>query len=104
MNLLWKLAPFADNYDMWIAIAFCFLPIIPLLILAYISHRSGSQKKVQVPGAAPGVMHWVPDVGNVPFHKIAWFQFALVWLLLGSIFFFGLLWPDYHDVWFILDK
>jgi hypothetical protein len=88
-----------NNFDMWIAIAFCFLPIIPLLILAYKSHKSGSQKKVQVPGAAPGVMHWIPDVGNVPFYKIAWFQFALVWLLLGSIFFFLLLWPDYHDVW-----
>lgn len=103
MELLWKLAPFADNYDMWIAIAFCYLPIIPLLIIAYISHKSKSQVKVRDLNTPHGIK-WVPSDKNVPFHKIAWFQFALVWLLLGSIFFFGLLWPDYHDVWFILDK
>jgi hypothetical protein len=89
-----------NNFDMWIAIAFCFLPIIPLLIIAYISHRSKSKVKEQVPGAVAGVTRWVPSDKNVPFHKIAWFQFALVWLVLGSIFFFGLLWPDHHDVWF----
>jgi hypothetical protein len=89
-----------NNFDMWIAIAFCFLPVIPLLIIAYKSYKSGSQKKVQVPGAAPGLTHWVPDEGNVPFTKNAWFQFAVIWLILGALFFFGALWPDHHDIWF----
>ena len=88
-----------NNFDMWIAIAFCFLPIIPLLIIAYISSKSGSMVKERIPGS-PHNIRWVKADKNIPFHKNAWFQFALVWLILGSIFFFGALWPDHHDVWF----
>jgi len=103
MELLWKLAPLAENYDMWIAIAFCYLPVIIFTILAYRSSKSGSMVKEHVPGTPDWVTRWVKSDENIPFVKNAWFKFALVWLLLGSIFFWGALWPDSHDVWFILD-
>ena len=102
MELLWKLAPFADNYDMWIALAFCYLPIIPCMILGYLASKSGSLVKQGTGGF--GYYKWVKSDKNVPFVKTGWFQFGIVWLVLGSIFFWALLWPDYHDVWFILDK
>lgn len=100
---MYKLAPFSDNYDMWIALAFCYLPIIPLMILAYISHKSKSKIKVRDLTTPHGIK-WIPSDENVPFHKIAWFQFAIVWFVLGSIFFWLLLWPDYQDVWFIITE
>jgi hypothetical protein len=87
-----------NNFDMWIAIAFCYLPIIPFLILGYLSSKSGSWVKQATGGI--GYYKWVKSDKNVPFTKTGWFQFAMVWLLLGSIFFFGFLWPDHHDVWF----
>lgn len=102
MTLLWKLAPFADNYDMWIAIAFCYLPIIPLLIIAYISSKSGSLIRERIPNTT-GV-RWIKSDKNIPFIKNSWFHFAIIWLILGSLFFWTMLWPNYHDVWFILDK
>lgn len=89
-----------NNFDMWIAIAFCFLPVILLLILAYKSSRSGSMVKVHKPGAAPWIYEWVKSDENIPFVKNAWFKFAIVWLILGALFFFGALWPDHHDIWF----
>lgn len=98
---MYKLAPLADNFDMWIAIAICYLPIIPLLILAYISSKSGSMVKEKIPGS-PHNIRWVKSDKNIPFYKNAWFHFALVWLLLGSLFFWVALWPDHHDVWFII--
>jgi hypothetical protein len=99
---MYKLAPLADNFDMYIAILICYLPIIPLLILAYVSSKSGSQVTEHVPGTAPWLTRWVKSKENIPFHKNTWFHFALVWLLLGSIFFWVALWPDHHDVWFII--
>lgn len=101
---MYKLAPIADSLDMFIALGICYLPIILFIILAYVSHRSGSQKKEQVPGAVKGLTRWVKDEGNIPFYKNAWFHFALAWLLLGSIFFWLILWPDHHDVWFIITE
>lgn len=103
MSLLLKLAPFADNYDMYIAIAFCYLPAFIFFYLGWRASRSGSIVKVQKPGAAIGVTEWVKSDENVPILKTGMFQFGLVWVLLGSIFFWAILWPDYYDVWFILD-
>lgn len=99
---MYKLAPLADNFDMWIAIAFCYLPIIPLLILAYISSKSGSMVKKHKPGTPPWQYVWEKSDKNIPFVNNAWFHFAIVWLILGSIFFWVALWPDHHDVWFII--
>jgi hypothetical protein len=89
-----------NNFDMWIAIAFCFLPVIPLLILAYKSYKSGSVVKEHMPGTAPWQTRWVKSEVKVPFVQNAWFQFAVIWLILGALFFFGALWPDHHDIWF----
>lgn len=99
---MYKLAPLAENFDMWIAIAFCYLPIIPLLILAYISSRSGSMVKQHQPGTPEWQYTWVKSDINVPIVKTGWFQFAIVWLVFGSLFFWVALWPDHHDVWFII--
>ena len=103
MELLWKLAPFAENYDMWIGLAFCYLPSLIWFYLGWKASRSGSMVKVQKPGAPKGITEWVKSDENVPLVKTGFFQFGLVWILLGSIFFWGMLWPDFHDVWFILD-
>lgn len=99
---MYKLAPLADNFDMWIAIAFCYLPIIPLLIIAYISSKSGSKVTEHIPGTAPWQTRWVKSDENTSFIKNAWFKFAIVWFILGSLFFWVALWPDHHDVWFII--
>ena len=56
--------------------------------------------KQQKPGL-PNVYEWVKSDQNVPFVKTAQFIFGLLWILLGTIFFWALLWPDHHDVWFI---
>lgn len=88
-----------NNYDMWIALAFCYLPIIPFLILAIIASKSGSIYKRQKKGAPQGVIEWVSSKENVPFYKQGFFQFAIAWLVLGSIFFWLILWPDHHDIW-----
>jgi hypothetical protein len=89
-----------NNYDMWIAIAFCYLPIIPILVLAYISSKSGSKVKQHKPGTPPWIYEWVNSDVNVPFVKTGWFKFAVLWLVLGTLFFFGMLWPDHQDIWF----
>lgn len=94
---MYKLAPFADNYDMWIALAICYLPIIALIIMAYKASTSGSL--VKKPTNQKGGYEWVKSDINVPFVKTGWFQFAIVWLILGSIFFWLILWPDHNDIW-----
>lgn len=103
-NLLWTLAPLSDSFDMFIALAFCYLPPFIFFYLGWRASRSGSMVKVQKPGAPKGVTEWVKSDVNVPILKTGFFQFGLVWVLLGSIFFWAFLWPDHHDVWFILDK
>lgn len=90
----------ANNYDMWIGILFCYAPIILFLILGYKASKSGSYVKEQAPGSPAGVTRWVESKENVPLVKTGWFSFAIVWLVLGSIFFFGFLYPEHHDVWF----
>lgn len=94
----------SNNYDMWIGILFCYGPIIPMLILAYKASTSGSYVKVQKPGAPTGVTIWVESKENIPYIKTGWFKFAMIWLVLGSLFFWGFLWPDSHDIWFQPEK
>ena len=48
-----------------------------------------------------GYYEWVKSDENVPFTKTAQFKIGLLWLIFGTIFFFGLLWPDHSDVWFV---
>lgn len=90
----------ANNYDMWLGILFCYAPIIPMLILAYKASKSGSLVATQKPVAVPGVTEWKESKENIPFIKTGWFQFAMIWLILGSLFFWGFLYPDHHDMWF----
>lgn len=103
MSLLIKLAPLAYCYDMFIAIAFCYLPAFIFMYFGWRASRSGSMVKKQKPNSPIGIYEWVKSDINVPILKTGFFQFGLVWILLGSIFFWGMLWPDHHDVWFILD-
>lgn len=103
-NLLWALAPLSDSFDMFIALAFCYLPPFIFFYLGWRASRSGSMVKQQKPGFPPGYYEWVKSDVNVPILKTGFFQFGLVWVLLGSFFFWVMLWPDHHDVWFILDK
>lgn len=97
---MYKLAPLAESYDMFVALGFCYLPIIPFLILAYIASKSGSW--VKEPLNFRGGTKWVKSDVNVPFVKTGWFGFAFIWFVLGSIFFWLILWPDHYDVWFII--
>jgi hypothetical protein len=90
----------ANNFDMWIGILFCYIPIIPMLIFAYKASKSGSFIKVQKPGAPRGVTIWIESKENIPLIKTGWFQFAMIWLALGSLLFWGFLYPDHHDIWF----
>jgi hypothetical protein len=101
---MYKLAPLADNFDMYIAILICYVPIIPLLILAYKSHKSGSMVKQHQPGTPDWQYTWVKSDKNIPFVKNAWFHFAILWFVMGSLFFWVALWPDHHDVWFIITE
>jgi hypothetical protein len=98
MTLL-ALAPLAESLDMFIALAICYLPIIPFLILAYKASKSGSFQKESL--GYPGGTKWVESKINLPFLKQGWFKFAIFWFVVASIFFWFFLWPDHHDVWFI---
>lgn len=97
---MYKLAPFADNFDMWIALAFCYLPSLIFFYLGWRASKSGSMIKVKEQNS--NNIKWVASNENVPILKTGFFQFGLVWVLLGSIFFWVALWPDHHDVWFII--
>ena len=97
---MYKLAPIEESYDMFVALAFCYLPIVAFLILAYIASKSGSW--VKEPLNYRGGFRYVKSDVNIPFVKTGWFQFAIVWFVFGSIFFWALLWPEHHDVWFII--
>ena len=98
MTLL-TLAPFAESYDMFIAIAFCFLPPFIWWYYGYKASKSGSIKKV--PTGYPGGYKWEKDpTVNVSFWKTAHFIFGALWMFFGALFFFAFLWPDHSDVWF----
>ena len=100
MTLL-SLAPLAESFDMFIALAFCYLPPFLFFYFGWKASKSGSIVKKQREGRPPGYYEWVKSDVNVPFVKTAQFLFGLVWILLGTIFFWAFLWPDHHDVWFI---
>lgn len=104
MELLAKLAPLAESFDMFIALAFCYLPPFIFFYFGWKASRSGSLIKKQKPGAPRGIMEWVKSEENIPIYKTGFFQFGLVWILLASIFFWAFMWPDHQDVWFIMDK
>lgn len=97
---MYKLAPIEESYDMFVALAFCYLPVFVCLILAYLASKSGSWVKEGL-GYRDGTK-WVRSKENVPFTKTGMFQFAIVWFIFGSLFFWIALWPDHHDVWFII--
>lgn len=99
MNLL-SLAPLSESYDMFIALAFCYLPPFIWFYFGYKASKSGSYVKKQREGMPQGVYEWVKSDENVPFTKTGQFMIGVLWLVLGSIFFWGLLWSDHHDVWF----
>jgi uncharacterized phage-associated protein len=82
---------------MWIALAFCYLPVIPMLYMAYKASKSGSL--VKQPLGFNNGYKWVKSDANIPFVKTGWFQFAIIWLILGSFFFWVILWPDHYDIW-----
>lgn len=97
MQLL-ALAPISQSIDMFIALFFCYLPPILIFIYGWKASRSGSYEKVI---DRYGVPQWIERDKNIPFFSTGHFKFGLVWLILGSIFFWLLLWPDHSDVWFV---
>lgn len=96
--MLLKLAPIAESYDMFIALAFCFLPVLVWFYFGYRAARSGSYEKII---NDKGQTVWVQSDKNVSFFSTAQFKVGLLWLFFGTLFFFGLLWPDHSDVWFV---
>lgn len=94
-----NLAPAKDSHDMFIALAFCYAPVLLFLYFAYRASKSGSMVKKQL-WYRDG-FKWVSDTGNIKIWQSGWIPFAITWLLLGSIFFWAILWPDHHDVWFV---
>jgi hypothetical protein len=93
------LAPLSESFDMFIALAFCYIPPFIWLYFAYRSSKSGSRVAKKDP-TVKGYT-WVDSDENVPITKTGQFKMALLWFAFGSIFFWALLWPDHHDVWFI---
>jgi len=100
MQLL-TLAPISESYDMFIALAFCYLPPFIWFYFGWRASKSGSYVKKQRDGYPTGHYVWVKSNENVSFVKTGQFAIGLLWLVLGSIFFWGLLWSDHQDVWFI---
>jgi hypothetical protein len=93
-----KLAPISESYDMFIALAFCYVPVLIWFYFAWRASKSGSFVKTK---NDLGYVVWVPSEKNVPFHETAQFYMGLLWFFFGSLFFWLLLWPDHSDVWFI---
>jgi len=96
MNFL-ALAPLAESGDMFVAIVFCFLPPFIWWYVGWKASKSGSIRKEST---GNGGYKWVYDQVNVSFFKTAHWYFGLLWLVLGTLFFFAGLWPQHHDVWF----
>jgi len=96
-----SLAPISESFDMFLALAFCYLPPIVIFYFGYRASKSGSIYKKQVEGMPDGFYEWAESDDNVSFWKTAQFYFGITWIILGSIFFWAMLWPDHHDVWFV---
>ena len=95
------LAPLSQSFDMFIALAFCYLPPFVFFYFGWRASKSGSIQKEQRPGFGPGYYEWKDSDVNISFWKTGQFYFGLTWLFLGTIFFWALLWPDHSDVWFV---
>lgn len=93
-----KLAPFAQSYDFWIAIFFCYIASLVWLFLAWRASRSGSITTI-IEDFKPTVEKHSDE--NIPIYKQGYFVFFCLHIVLGSFFFWAMLWPDYQDVWFI---
>jgi hypothetical protein len=98
--MLLTLAPLSQSIDMFIAIAFCFIPPFIWFYYGYKASKSGSIYKKGRENM-PGYYEWAESDINVSFWKTAHFYIGVTWLILGTIFFFALLWPDHADVWFV---
>ena len=96
-----SLAPLSESFDMFIALAFCYLPPFIFFYFGYRASKSGSIEKQQRDNFGPGYYEWKDSDVNVPFFRTGQFYFGLVWIVLGTIFFWALLWPDHSDVWFV---
>lgn len=94
-----NLAPAKDSHDMFIAIGFCYAPILIFIYLAYRASRSGSIVKKATWYRGGFKFEYSP--GNISFWQSAWVFFAACWFLGGSFFFWVMLWPQHHDVWFV---
>ena len=92
-----KLAPFAQSYDFWIAVFFCIFASFIWLFIAWKASRSGSIIRTFIRNKPIDT----PSDENIPIYKSAWFWFFVLHFVLGNLFFWAMLWPDYKDVWFI---
>ena len=95
MELL-TLAPSADSYDFWIALACCFGASLIWLVFVAIASRSGSIETTYVDG------HRVetPSNKNVSIVKTGFFKMFLLHLVLGTIIFI-IIASDRWGIWFI---
>lgn len=98
--MLLEIAPLEFSFDMFVAIFFCYFPPILWFYFGWKASRSGSIYKKKL-DHTPNGYEWAESDINVSFWSTAQFKIGLLWIVLGTIFFFGLLWPDHHDVWFI---
>jgi len=101
--MLLKLAPLEFSFDMFVALFFCYLPPLVFFIFGYKASKSGSRYQKQRPGYPGGYYEWAESDINVSFWKTAQFKIGMLWIVFGTIFFWALLWPDHHDVWFITE-
>lgn len=93
-----KLAPISESFDMFIAIGFCYVPVLIWFYFGWRASRSGSYVFTK---NELGYKIWEKSDVNVSFFKTAQFKIGMLWLFFGSLFFWALLWPDHADVWFI---
>lgn len=92
MTLL-TLAPFADSYDMFIAIFFCFIAPFFFLPRAFQSAKSGTKMYDH------NLRMWLYDKKPIPVYKTGQFVLFALWLVFGLAFFI-FLGSDRWDVWF----
>ncbi len=101
--MLLKLAPLDLSFDMFVALFFCYFPPILWFFFGWKASRSGSLYKKQREGFPDGYYEWAESDINVSFWKTAQFKIGMLWIAFGTFFFWVLLWPDHHDVWFITE-
>ncbi|MFA6069805.1 MAG: hypothetical protein WC810_14575 [Janthinobacterium sp.] len=94
-----KLAPIAQSWDFWVAIFFCVIASFIWLFLAWKSTKSGTIEKKST-GYNNGY-EWVDSKEHIKIYQSGYFAFFCLHFVLGQVFFWAMLWPDFHDVWFI---